>query len=75
MPVSDSEARRVYQEMVSEELEFLRANPDFRVRPHPFGDECRAGDCDLSTLEAVARRLTERAVETTLRNKDSVTKA
>lgn len=73
--VSEAEARRVYREMVSEELAFLRANPDERVRPHPFGDECRAGDCDLSTLEAVARRLTERAVERTLRNKNATTEA
>lgn len=75
MPVSDAEARRVYKEMVAEELEFLRNNPDFMVRPHPFGREKRSGDCDSSQLESIARRLTEQAVERTLRNKDSTTVA
>lgn len=73
--VSEQEARRVYREMVREELEWLQANPDMLVRPHPFGNKRRAGDCDLSTLEALARRETERAVERMLRNKDSSTEA
>ena len=73
--VSEQEARRVYREMVQEELDWLLQNPDMRVRPHPFGPKRAVRDCSRSALEALARRETERAVERMLRNKDSTTEA
>lgn len=76
MPVSEAEARRVYREMVAEELEDLRSQPEMRVKPYgEFGDYYRAGECSSAELEAVARRNVERAVERTLRNKNATTEA
>lgn len=72
--VDESEARRVFREMVSEELEELRKTPDMRVRPFgEFGREKLVRYCDDGQLEYVARRNVERAVERTLRNKESTT--
>ncbi len=76
MGVSEAEARRVYNEMLDEELEELRQFPDMRVKPYgAFGDYFRAGECSRAELEAVARRNVELAVERTLRNKNATTEA
>lgn len=76
MHVSDSEARRVFCEMLSDEIEMLRSHPDMLVRPFgEAGPQKRVCFCDSGQIEYVARRNVERAVERTLRNKRSTTEA
>lgn len=76
MQVSEAEARRIYQEMIRDELEMLRAQPEMRVQPYGAGGPTiRVRYCSRSELESVARRESERAVERLLRNKESTTEA
>jgi hypothetical protein len=74
--VSEARARSAYQEMVRDEIAFLRSQPEMRVRPFgEFGREKRVVDCDSGQVEYVARRNVERAVERALRNKNAATEA